>query len=205
MGYKCQVHKLEYNVAHHCNLKCDHCDHLSPFFGPKDDAFNTSISLEAFDQQLAVLSRHVHSEEFLILGGEPLLHKNCLRFFKAVKASGITDKAVLVTNGFLLDKQGDELFDVLDKITISFYPSLPLKQEAIDKARQRCQQHGDLRHRQPHQAPQPGIGGTDHVGRRPGVLRDRPDLGRRYAQRTAADGEHLLAVELDTFPRYGGP
>ncbi|HET9306179.1 MAG TPA: radical SAM protein [Candidatus Sulfotelmatobacter sp.] len=141
MGYKCQVHKLEYNVAHHCNLKCDHCDHLSPFFGPKDDAFNTSISLEAFDQQLAVLSRHVHSEEFLILGGEPLLHKNCLGFFKSVKASGITDKAVLVTNGFLLDKQGDELFEVLDKITISFYPSLPLKQEAIDKARQRCQEH----------------------------------------------------------------
>lgn len=141
MGYKCSVHKLEYNVTHHCNLKCDHCDHLSPFFGPKDAEFNSSISVASFEKQIAILSRHLHAEEFLILGGEPLLHKNVLDFLKLVKASNIADKTVLVTNGFLLGNQKDELFKTVDKITISFYPSLPLKQEMIDNARARCREH----------------------------------------------------------------
>jgi organic radical activating enzyme len=141
MGYKCSVHKLEYNVTHHCNLKCDHCDHLSPFFGPKDDEFNSSISVTAFEKQIEILGRHVHAEEFLILGGEPLLHKNVLDFLRLVKASKIADKTVLVTNGFLLPNQPDELFEIVDKITISFYPSLPLKKEMIDKAREKCEQH----------------------------------------------------------------
>lgn len=141
MGSKCLVRKLEYNVTHHCNLKCDHCDHLSPFFGPKDSEFNSSISVAAFDKQIGILSRHVHSEEFLILGGEPLLHKNVLDFLKLIRASKICDKIVLVTNGFLLPNQEDELFRSVDKITISFYPSLPLKQEAMDKARERCAEH----------------------------------------------------------------
>jgi hypothetical protein len=141
MGQKCFVHKLEYNVTHHCNLKCDHCDHLSPFFGPKDTEFNNSISLENFEKQIGILARHVHSEEFLILGGEPLLHKNCLDFLKLVKVSQIADKTVLVTNGFLLPNQPDELFEIVDKITISFYPSLPLKPEMIEKAREKCREH----------------------------------------------------------------
>jgi organic radical activating enzyme len=141
MGQKCLVHKLEYNVTHHCNLKCDHCDHLSPFFGPKDNDFNSSISVAAFEKQIGILSRHLHSEEFLILGGEPLLHKNVLDFLRLVKASQICEKTVLVTNGFLLGSQDDELFRLVDKITISFYPSQPLKKEAIEKARERCREH----------------------------------------------------------------
>jgi len=141
MGYKCVVRKLEYNVTHHCNLKCDHCDHLSPFFGPKDAEFNSSISLVEFEKQIGILSRYVHTEEFLILGGEPLLHKNILEFLKLLRASKIADKIVLVTNGFLLANQDDELFKSVDKITISFYPSLPLKQDAMDKARERCREH----------------------------------------------------------------
>ena len=94
MGYKCVVRKLEYNVTHHCNLKCDHCDHLSPFFGPKDAEFNSSISLVEFEKQIGILSRYVHTEEFLILGGEPLLHKNILEFLKLLRARKIADKIV---------------------------------------------------------------------------------------------------------------
>src|SRR5512146_3357781 len=67
MPQKCLVHKLEYNVAYHCNLRCDHCDHLSPFFSPREGEFNSSISLEDFEKQIAILSRHVHGEEFLLL------------------------------------------------------------------------------------------------------------------------------------------
>ena len=138
MERKCVVRKLEYNVTHHCNLKCDHCDHLSPFFGPKDAAFNGSISLKELQKQISVLGRHIHADQFLILGGEPLLQKDILKFLSIVRDSKIADKVVLVTNGFLLNRQPDELFRLVDKITISFYPSQPLKQEELDRAQKRC-------------------------------------------------------------------
>ena len=140
---KYRVKKLEYNVTHHCNLKCDFCDHLSPWFtlAGKDAEFNQKISLDAFRKNLDVLSRYVQSEEFLILGGEPLLNKNVLEFIRAAKESGISQKIVLTTNGFLLGNQKDELFDLLDKISITIYPSAPLKQEIIEKTEAKCAEH----------------------------------------------------------------
>ncbi len=135
---KYSIKKLEYNVTHHCNLKCDFCDHLSPYFSNQDSPFAASISLDTFREHLNILSRHLHSEEFLILGGEPLLNKDAWEFIRAVKESKITDQTVLVTNGFLLSTQKEELFHFVDKICITVYPSAPLKQELIEKIRERC-------------------------------------------------------------------
>jgi organic radical activating enzyme len=137
------VKKLEYNVAHHCNLRCDHCDHLSPFFNVKEDAaYNSSISVDYFARELALLAPHVHTEKFLILGGEPLLQPRILEFLGHLRASGITDKIVLVTNGFLLARQPDELFQSVDKITISHYTSQPLAEDIIESIRARCDAAG---------------------------------------------------------------
>lgn len=136
------VQKLEYNVAHNCNLRCDHCDHLSPFFTGKDADYNQSISPENFAQQLAILAPYIHTERFLILGGEPLLQKRILEFLAHLRESRIADKIVLVTNGFLLPQQPDELFKRVDKITISHYASRPVPEETIEKTRARCEAAG---------------------------------------------------------------
>ena len=138
---KYSIRKLEYNTTHHCNLRCDSCDHLSPFFGPKDVKFDSSISLVEFNKQLDILSRYVCADELLIVGGEPLLRENILEFMKSVRRSNIAKKTVLVTNGFLLHKQNDELFDLVDKITISLYPSMPLRKDLVEQARARCARH----------------------------------------------------------------
>ena len=138
----CQVKKLEYNVAHHCNLRCDHCDHLSPFFTARDADYNSSISPENFARELASLAPHLHTERFLILGGEPLLQKRIAEFLAVLRQSGITDQIVLVTNGFLLEKQPDALFKAVDKITISHYTSRPLAEDVISRIRVRCEAAG---------------------------------------------------------------
>ena len=136
------VQKLEFNVAHHCNLRCDHCDHLSPFFSVRDADFNQSISPENFARQLAMLAPHLHTDSFLILGGEPLLQKRILEFLEALRESRIADQIVLVTNGFLLMQQPDELFQAVQKIMISHYTSRPLSDETIAKIRVRCEAAG---------------------------------------------------------------
>jgi organic radical activating enzyme len=136
------VQKLEYNVSHQCNLRCDHCDHLSPFFSAQDAEFDQSISPEEFARQLAMLAPYIHADSFLILGGEPLLQKRILEFLACLRESRIADQIVLVTNGFLLQNQPDELFQAVQKITISHYPSRPLPEAAIAKIRARCEAAG---------------------------------------------------------------
>ena len=142
MSHLHHVQKIEYNVAHHCNLRCDHCDHLSPFFSARDADFNQSISPENFARQLLMLAPHLHTENFLILGGEPLLQKRILEFLNSLRESRIADRIILVTNGFLLLQQPDELFQSVHKIMISHYTSRPLADETIAKIRARCEAAG---------------------------------------------------------------
>jgi organic radical activating enzyme len=137
-----RVKKLEYNISHQCNLKCHLCDHLSPYFSNKDIEFDQKISLPSFCEDLHFLARYLHCDEFLILGGEPLLNPQACSFLAAVKESGIASRTVLVTNGFLLAGQDEQLFRAVDKISITLYPSVPLKQALLTQIEAKCAQSG---------------------------------------------------------------
>ena len=138
---KYSIKKLEYNVTHSCNLKCDFCDHLSPFFGKQDAEFESSISVERFRADMESLARYISVHQFLILGGEPLMNKSVVEYIRVAKETRIAEEVALVTNGFLLVAQPDELFELLDKIMITVYPSARLKDVTIEKIRERCKQH----------------------------------------------------------------
>ncbi|MGA3128570.1 MAG: radical SAM protein [Candidatus Korobacteraceae bacterium] len=133
-----RIKKLEYNLTNHCNLKCAHCDHFSPFFTVLSGDFTNSISPERFGSDLSLLSKYVHSETFWVLGGEPLMEKRSVEFLQRLRNSGITDEIVLVTNGFLLPHQPDALYQSVDKLRVSFYPPRPLPETTITKIRERC-------------------------------------------------------------------
>jgi organic radical activating enzyme len=134
-----RIEKLEYDVTNECNLKCDQCDHLAPFFNGGDTEFNRSINLEEFSRQLMLLAKHLHTNSFWILGGEPLLQKQLLDYLACLRSSGITDKIVLVTNGLMLAQQPDALFHAVDKIMISLYSSTPIPQQSLHKIVRRCE------------------------------------------------------------------
>ena len=61
-----------------------------------------------------------------LLGGEPLLHRDLLQIVRVVRDSGISEEIHIVTNGTLLDRTSDELWDEIDRIELSLYPGLTI-------------------------------------------------------------------------------
>jgi organic radical activating enzyme len=109
---------IEFNLTQHCNLRCAHCDHASSML-PKGFA-----DLASFARDVEVLSTVLSAGEFKFVGGEPLLHPELLDFLRVAKESQIADRLVLVTNGVLLHKAPDELWDLIDGMWISLYPGV---------------------------------------------------------------------------------
>ena len=118
---KILARSLEVNLTAHCNLSCYGCDHASPVH-PEH-----YLSAEELAQDLAALSAVYHVFEFLLTGGEPLLHPHLLDVVDAIRSSGVADKITLMTNGVLLHKAPASLWGKIDKIGVSIYPGVKRK------------------------------------------------------------------------------
>ena len=125
---KLTARSLEVNLTAHCNLSCYGCDHASPIH---PEAY---LSVGDLADDLAALSQVYHVFEFLLTGGEPLLHPQLLSVVDAIRASGVTDKITVITNGVLLHKAPEELWSRIDKLGVSIYPGVKrvLSREAIE-------------------------------------------------------------------------
>jgi uncharacterized radical SAM superfamily Fe-S cluster-containing enzyme len=109
---------IESDITHHCNLSCEHCSHFSPFFS------ESFYRLEQFEKDIRVLSTMVHTDAYLLLGGEPLLNPNIREYVRILRESQITDRVVLVTNGLLLHATSIDNLTIFDRIEISMYPEI---------------------------------------------------------------------------------
>ena len=138
---KYKIRNLEFNLSHACNLKCKGCDHLSPYFSLKDYDSEGKISLERFKEWFTILGKYMEMENFLLVGGEPLLNKELIDYLSFIKKSTLVEKVVLVTNGFLLQRQDQRLFQYLDEISMSSYPSHPLPEKYIDTVQKLCKKN----------------------------------------------------------------
>jgi len=121
------VGDLEADLHEKCNLKCVQCSHSSPHSNSDDKNY----SIEAFNKDLNILSKHLHSRVFRIVGGEPLLNKNLVKFIENIKNVKISDKVSMFTNGLLISKTDPRVFELLDEIRISVYDLEPQKMIAI--------------------------------------------------------------------------
>ena len=109
---------VEYNLTEHCNLSCYLCDHASPLL-PKKFAV-----VEEFVRDLEALSQVFHSTQLRIVGGEPTLHPELLRFLSEARRIGIADNIVLLTNGVQLHRMPVELWGLINDLWISVYPGV---------------------------------------------------------------------------------
>jgi GTP 3',8-cyclase len=107
---------LEYSISYHCNLRCAGCSHLSPFMAKQFP------SLESFSSDIHTLSRALHTAEFRLLGGEPLLNPEIDSFISIAKESGIADKVSVTTNGLLLHTMTDHFWKNVDSVLVCPYP-----------------------------------------------------------------------------------
>ncbi len=111
-----QTRSLEAHVVDHCNLTCAECCSLSPHL-PRWFADPDQLA-----RDLALAARAVAPRVFKLVGGEPLLHPEVVELVAVARHSGIAPRISLTTNGLLLHRAPDALWEALDAITISVYP-----------------------------------------------------------------------------------
>ena len=113
---------LEVHLTDHCNLNCKGCCHFSPL-SPK-----VFLTLEEFEKDAERLSKIIHQKlnRLIFLGGEPLLNKDIIEFFRIAKKYFPNTDIQVLTNGILLPKMDSSFWIVcreLDiQIDITMYP-----------------------------------------------------------------------------------
>jgi len=91
---------FEINLADHCNLNCQMCDHYSQL---SEENF---VNMETFEkdlQQMGKLYGH-QAAAITLLGGEPLLHKEIIKCLQIVRHEFPDAQLIILTNGLLLLK-----------------------------------------------------------------------------------------------------
>jgi len=119
------ISSLETDVADHCNLKCKHCAHHSPYLS------RSFYSVSEFEKDIKSASAVLHSEWFKVIGGEPLLNKDLFQYIEIIKKYNISDNIAIFTNGILLDRVGDNVLDSINVLSVSEYPLTPILNEKI--------------------------------------------------------------------------
>lgn len=104
---------LEIHLVDHCNLNCKGCGHFSPLSPP------TFLSVSEFEDDLKQLRKQIKKiEQLRLMGGEPLLHDDCLGFFKIARNIYKDSRLSLVTNGILLPKMTKDFLRKLKKLKV---------------------------------------------------------------------------------------
>jgi len=111
-----EVSDLEVDAVEHCNLKCAHCSHLSPYF-----KINKDYTLSKFKNDINILSKILKTDIFRFVGGEPFLNLELDKMVKHVRESNIAKKISIFTNGLVLDKISLSTLMLFDDIRISVY------------------------------------------------------------------------------------
>jgi len=117
---------FEINLADHCNLSCQMCDHYSQLSEENFvnlDTFESDMKrmAELFDHNIACIS---------LLGGEPTLHPNLIKCVEITRREFPEAEVIILTNGLLLlelenSPQGNlwqACKDYKVHITVTLYP-----------------------------------------------------------------------------------
>ena len=123
---------LEFNVADHCNLNCQCCDHFSPI---ADKYFLPVVEFEKDIKRLSELMGGVIGQ-LKIQGGEPTLHPQLAEFMRLSRQYFPSSEIVMFTNGVvLLQKDKDPIWQAMKKYDIKMllttYP-INLDYNALD-------------------------------------------------------------------------
>ena len=129
---------IETHIIDYCNLNCKGCDHFAPL-APK-----TLLTLSEFESDLTRLYELTKGniETFVILGGEPLLHPQCIEFYETARRIFPESQIKLVTNGILLLEQSDDFYERCAKSNIMISPTKYNIDINWDLVREKCKQFG---------------------------------------------------------------
>ena len=132
------IKKLEIHIIDHCNLNCKGCHHFAPL------APESFRDLSEFKNDLTRMFELTGGEveTFNILGGEPLLHPQCIEFLETARNIFPKSEIKLVTNGILLPKQSDNFYKRCGKSNILIRPTYYGLDIDWDTVKKKCRQFG---------------------------------------------------------------
>lgn len=136
VGGTIATHSLEVHVTDHCNLRCARCCVLSPL------APRRYVSVERLARDLAWAHDVLRPSVFKLSGGEPLLAPDIVELARTAKESAIAPRISMTTNGVLLARAPDALFEQLDAITLSIYPGVGIVEADLAALRERAARFG---------------------------------------------------------------
>lgn len=123
-------------TSKHCNLKCASCDHASPWFETA-----SFYSLDVFERDMDALTEVMDIGELRFAGGEPLMHPQFATFLEIAKRKRYAEGLTMITNGVLLHKAPQEIWQLLDGVGLSRYPGVRLR-VSDDELRALGERHG---------------------------------------------------------------
>ena len=134
---------LEVNLADHCNLNCQCCDHFSPI------ASETFLDFEQYVKDIKRLAKLTNGELGImkLQGGEPLLNESLIDYMQVTREVFPNALICLFTDGLLLDKwnkkEGDEnIWEAVKKYEIEVrLTQYPIEMD-IDKIVKNAEIHG---------------------------------------------------------------
>jgi organic radical activating enzyme len=108
---------LDLHITQNCNLTCESCSDFN------NHGLSSMLSLEEGKKWMSYWNNRIFPEKFIILGGEPTLHKDLILFLELSKKMWSNSKIYLTTNGFFLH-QHEGLEKVLKENDISLSISI---------------------------------------------------------------------------------
>ncbi|MEM9319717.1 MAG: GTP 3',8-cyclase MoaA [Pseudomonadota bacterium] len=121
-----RISYLRVSVTDRCDFRCVYCMSENMTFLPKREL----LSLEELDRMCSTFIR-LGVRKLRITGGEPLVRKDILTFFRAMGRhleTGALDELTLTTNGSQLSRFADELFAAgIRRVNVSLDTLDPMK------------------------------------------------------------------------------
>lgn len=119
-----------------CNLNCKGCTHFANLFNKRLDNDNT-YPIQKLKEDLRKVSENMEIFRLRLLGGEPLLYSELKEAIAYSRECFPNADIRVVTNGLLLMKASEELFQCLNHynigLDISLYqPTMRIKQELVN-------------------------------------------------------------------------
>ncbi len=105
MGFS--ISTLDINITGICNYSCEYC------YGENS---NTDMSIKIF-KKVIKLAKMLHINNLEFCGGEPLLHKQFIKFVEKAKKANF--KLILRTNGIFIKKYEQTIIDNFEWVGIS--------------------------------------------------------------------------------------
>lgn len=123
---------FEFSLAEHCDLNCAGCSHFSPLAEPEFADYEESTRDFA---RLGALF-HGYARQIRLMGGEPLLHPELIKFLKMARENFPDGDISIVTNGVRLLNQPEEFWQACKENRITIRPTkypIPLDYEGMEK------------------------------------------------------------------------